>query len=159
MTEYLTPSAAKLQAKGIPSVRSRVLNLSELCPGLTPSSMAGKILLSFEDIYGYKSVELALQDLDDQMIRNKAEELRSNQWIYQNTLPLNLTIEGSFSWGNVQLLLHIENAVIRHVTLYTDALAHNFPATLKETLLNCPFTAESIKKSHSKQSNPATHSS
>ncbi len=146
MTEYLTPSAAKLQAKGIPSVRSRVLNLSELCPALTPSSMAGKILLSFEEIYGYKSVDLALQDLDDQMIRNKAEELRSNQWIYQSTLPFNLTMEGSFSWGNVQLLLQIENAAIRHITLYTDALAHNFPAILKETLLNCPFTAESIKK-------------
>jgi AraC-like DNA-binding protein len=80
------------------------------------------------------------------MIRNKAEELRSNQWIYQNTLPFNLTIEGSFSWGNVQLLLQIENAAISHITLYTDALAHNLPATLKETLLDCPFTTESIKK-------------
>ena len=35
MGRYLSPSQAKMESKGVDSVRSRVVNLRELCPGLT----------------------------------------------------------------------------------------------------------------------------
>lgn len=40
MGRYLSPSAAKIASKGVDSVRSRVVNLRELCPGLTIEKMA-----------------------------------------------------------------------------------------------------------------------
>ena len=40
MSRYLSPSHAKLEAKGVASVRSRVVNLRELRPELTAHAMA-----------------------------------------------------------------------------------------------------------------------
>ena len=40
MGRYLSPSTAKITSKGVDSVRSRVVNLRELCPGLTIEKVA-----------------------------------------------------------------------------------------------------------------------
>ena len=44
---YLTPRPQKLAAHGVDSVRSRVCNLAELCPGLTVEDMAAALFKRF----------------------------------------------------------------------------------------------------------------
>ena len=58
MTRFLTPSAGKLAARGVASVRSRVVNLSELSPEVTVESLADALVASFEDAYGTRAAEL-----------------------------------------------------------------------------------------------------
>ena len=52
MAKYLTVSPLKLQAKGVSSVKSRVLNLKEVCPSLTVPVLQNALVRSFAEIYG-----------------------------------------------------------------------------------------------------------
>ena len=48
---YLSPPKAKLQAKGVASVRSRVVNLKELSPALTIEAMRDNMIQAFQKVY------------------------------------------------------------------------------------------------------------
>ena len=56
MGRYLSPSTAKIASKGVDSVRSRVVNLRELCPDLTIEKMAEAMNRAFEQVYGLTAV-------------------------------------------------------------------------------------------------------
>ena len=58
---YLSPPKAKLQAKGVASVRSRVVNLKELAPDLTIDAMKQYMIHAFSDVYGMTPTTLLLQ--------------------------------------------------------------------------------------------------
>lgn len=49
---YLAPSQGKLESKGVASVRSRVVNLSQVQPGLTVSHMEEALWAAFSEVYG-----------------------------------------------------------------------------------------------------------
>ena len=49
--KYLSPSRMKLEGKGVDSVRSRVVNLAELHPGLTVEHMCRAMTKALESIY------------------------------------------------------------------------------------------------------------
>ena len=49
---YLTPDASKLAAKGVKSVKSRVANLSDINPSLTPSTLTAALAASFAAAHG-----------------------------------------------------------------------------------------------------------
>lgn len=49
---YLAPSQGKLESKGVASVRSRVVNLSQVQPGLTVSHMEEALWSAFSEVYG-----------------------------------------------------------------------------------------------------------
>lgn len=140
MTHYLTPSTAKLHAKGISSVRSRVINLSELCPDLTPQDMAAHILRAFEEIYGAQASAFTLQPQDHQIIDEHASILRSAQWIFESAPPFNFTLEGCFLWGTLQILLQVTHGHITHVAVYSDSLEHTLSDQLQNALTGCSFT-------------------
>ena len=48
---YLSPSRAKLQAKGVDSVRSRVVNLRELVPTLTVAQLSDALIDALAEVY------------------------------------------------------------------------------------------------------------
>ena len=47
LQRYLTPTKAKLETKGVPSVRSRVVNLKELCPTIPIDSLKRALVAAF----------------------------------------------------------------------------------------------------------------
>ena len=102
---YLTPSKAKLEAKGVASVRSRVVNLTELAPGLTVDTMKANMIRAFEDVYGLSAEHF---DVDAAMLAQIAElkELYSS-WDYLYGAPLAFTFscEDKFDWGYVGIQL------------------------------------------------------
>ena len=55
---YLRPAPDKLAAKGVQSVRSRVVNLAQLVPGLTVGSLAEALCDAFEAEYGKEAERL-----------------------------------------------------------------------------------------------------
>ena len=64
LQRYLNPSKAKLTAKGIASVRSRVMNLTELCPDLTITQMKANMQRAYAQVYGLPVQTLQLPDAD-----------------------------------------------------------------------------------------------
>ena len=53
--KYLTPSKVKLESKGVASVRSRVINLTELVPTLSVAQMADAMVKAAEKVYGLEA--------------------------------------------------------------------------------------------------------
>ncbi len=119
MSRYLTPSKAKLEAKGVKSVRSRVVNLKELAPGLTCKQMAQHMVAAARQICGLTAESLPM--IPKEEIAPLAAEYGSWDYLYGTSLPLSLTCEDRFEWGSVQLQLEVKGGTVQAVRLYTDA--------------------------------------
>lgn len=143
--KYLTPPIEKLEAKGVKSVKSRVINLSELSPELTCQDMMKYMLLAFENVYGFPAEELISLDADT--ISSTQKNISSWEYIYGNTISFSLTLEEYFQWGHVQLLLDIKKGIISSVQMYTDALDWSISDSVKNVLEGCRFNQKTINNS------------
>lgn len=142
--KYLMPSKAKLQSKGVDSVRSRVINLKELCPELTVERMKKEMLRAFETVYAMPSTQLRQEDFDAAYIRRLEERNASWEWNYGKSLPADFSCRERFSWGEVELQLHIEQGSVAAVQVYTDAMDWNLSTEVEKTLLGCRFEVASM---------------
>lgn len=143
MKRYLTPSKAKLSAKGIKSVRSRVVNLNEFAPDLTPEKMKEYMISSFEKVYGMTS-QPAYIEVDK--IPALKEEFSSPDYLYKKTPPFSFTVSGKFSWGEIQIGLNIKDGTITEAQIFTDAMDWTLAQKIKEVLTGCPFKKEALEK-------------
>lgn len=143
MQRYLTPPKVKLEAKGVKSVRSRVVNLSELSPGLTCEAMSEFLVSAFEKEYEIKPVFIKLSDEDK--ILKLQEKFSSPDYIYGSPIPFSFSLEERFSWGYAELKFNVKNNLIQDFQMYTDALDWTLSEKVKTALLNCRFDCENIK--------------
>ncbi len=144
MTKYLTPPKAKLDAKGVKSVKSRVINLSDLAPGLDCNKMKEYMLVAFKEIFGFLPTKKDPVNEDD--IKNDIRKFSSWDFIYGSTIPFSFSCEKHFDWGNVQLLLQISEGKIASAKLYTDAMDWNLSYCVEKALSGCRFEIVEIKK-------------
>ena len=144
LARYLSPSKAKLQAKGVDSVRSRVVNLKELVPGLTCARMAEEMAAAFGVVYGLPVELLSDEGLD----RATVEELRvrnaSRDWLYGPRLPLSFECEERFDWGSVHLQLQVESGVVVAAKAYSDAMDWELAPTLEKLLTGSEFSQQAL---------------
>lgn len=146
LARYLSPSKAKLEAKGVASVRSRVTNLNVYSPELTCSTMKEKMRQAFSSEYGLPYKVLTLSPETDAQIQASKQKYGSHAWLYGTPLPFSFSCEDRFEWGSIQLNLQINKGVIVDTIVYTDAMQWDLPDTLKKCLNNCAFHTDEIKK-------------
>ena len=139
LSRYLNPSKAKLQSKGVDSVRSRVVNLKELNPELTLESLKAALLSSFSRVYGCEPQILKEEDLDMPEILRLAERNRSWEWNFGAKVPFTCEFEDRFPWGGVQIQMNVENGLICQAKVYSDAMDWSFVTLLEEALTGCRF--------------------
>lgn len=120
MSRFLNPSKAKLQSKGVSSVRSRVVNLSSLCPHHTVDTMkTGYVYLHFPKVYGFTCLYLCVQiRLEQTAICKGREHFSSDRWKYGPKIPFTNRLEQRFSWGEVNLDLHVNEGMITEGTAF-----------------------------------------
>ncbi len=140
---YLSPSKAKLEAKGVASVRSRVVNLKELSPALTIASMKEFMKQAFCRVYGLDADTLTLQDNEE--ISALQAEYGSWEYLYGTPMPFSFSCEDRFSWGSVELQLDAKNAIITDVRLFSDAMDWSLSGTVQEALTGCRFSLEDMQ--------------
>lgn len=145
LTRYLTPSKAKLQAKGVDSVRSRVVNLKELNPEITIDSLKEALISAFSEVYG-----LPVQRLEDapdsDSIRRMTERNGSWEWNYGRKMPFSWEWEHRFSWGGVQIGLEVESGIIRRAKVWSDAMDYRLSQQLEDRLAGQRFRREDLAK-------------
>ena len=123
LARYLKPKPAKLQKHGVQSVRSRVVNLAELNPEITPESIAPRLRAAFEGVYGGCAEEVPFEDVIRRPeVRRLYEEFASDEWKYGKWKTFIAQRSAQFDWGGVELSLTIEDDIIRDVQLASDAL-------------------------------------
>lgn len=140
---YLTPPKAKLEAKGVKSVRSRVINLSELSPSLSCDIMKENLLHAIKDVYGIKPVSLG------EFNKDKVDDLKklygSWEYLYGTPLSFSAVCEGKLSFGSVEIQIQAKNGIITALKFYTDALDTEISQKVEEALISKPFEIAPIK--------------
>jgi len=143
LQRYLTPPKAKLEAKGVKSVRSRVVNLQELAPGLTCDAMAQHMAEAFGAVYGISPQPCPAPD--PEKIRDLAAHYSSWEYIYGTSLPSAISCEGHFPWGHAQLHLQTKDGCIQTATLFTDAMDWQLSDLVSSALTGCRLAHTAIK--------------
>ncbi|MBE6602594.1 MAG: lipoate--protein ligase [Ruminococcaceae bacterium] len=144
LNRYLTPPKAKLEAKGIKSVRSRVINLCELAPSLTCDAMTTYLLTAAESVFGVPPQ--AIDTISQEKIETLAEQFRNWDYLYGSPIPCNVSCGGQLPFGNVDLKLCVKNGHITDLKLYTDALDSEISVTVQKALLSLPFDLTAISE-------------
>ncbi len=143
---YLSPPKAKLEAKGVASVRSRVVNLKELAPELTIEKMKDYMARAFAQVYGFEAAPLVLTDEDIATIDQLKAEYGTWEYLFGAPLPFTFDCEGHFSWGHFQLQLSAKEGIINGVKFYSDAMDWRLPEIVEAALAGCRFNLADMQK-------------
>ncbi len=143
---YLSPPKAKLEAKGIASVRSRVVNLKELCPTLTVSAMATYMQEAFRQVYNFPLSPVVLTSEDQDRIEQLAQKYSSWEYLYGNPLAFTFQCEGQFLWGHIQLQLDAKSGTVTDAKVYSDAMDWSMPEALTKAFIGCRFDTGSLQQ-------------
>lgn len=128
LSRYLNPSKAKLAAKGVDSVRSRVGNLRELNPDITVDAMKSALIDAFSAGYGgAERIELSPAPA-------LRERYRSWEWNYGQKLPFTFEWEDRLDFGCIRIEAAVEHGVIRQAKVWTDAMDWQLPERLEGAL-------------------------
>ena len=144
LSRYLSPSKAKLEAKGVASVRSRVVNLSELSPGLTCEDMRKLMVQAFQKVYGLTATVITLDESAKETIASTAALYRSWDYLYGSPLSFTFSCEDRFSWGSIQLQLEAKSGIITDARIYSDAMDWELAPHLEEALTGRAFRLEDM---------------
>ena len=141
---YLSPPQAKLQAKGVASVRSRVVNLKELSPALTIDRMREYMVQAFQQVYGLSPEVFSLTDGMTREIHALKETYGSWEYLYGAPLSFTFSCEEKFDWGYVGLQLDAKGGTILDVQINTDAMDWTLPDSIVTALKGCRFDTDSM---------------
>ena len=141
---YLSPPKAKLQAKGVASVRSRVVNLKELSPALTVEAMRSYMTKAFQEVYGLVAEPFALTAENKAEISRLSKLYGSWDYLYGSPLAFTFSCEEKFDWGYVGLQLDAKGGVIQNVGINTDAMDWTLPESIVKSLKGCRFDTDSM---------------
>lgn len=128
LARYLKPKPAKLQKHGVQSVRSRVVNLAELNPEITPESIAPRLKEAFLSEYSEYSEYSEHSDFSEIIKRPEVRALHdhfaSPEWKYGRWRTFTAQHSAQFDWGGVELALTVDESrgIITDVQLASDAL-------------------------------------
>jgi lipoate-protein ligase A len=109
-------------------VRSRVVNLAELNPGITPESIAPRLKEAFLSEYSEYSEYSDHSDFSEIIKRPEVRALHdhfaSPEWKYGRWRTFTAQRSAQFDWGGVELQLTVdqEHGVITDVQISSDAL-------------------------------------
>lgn len=141
---YLSPPKAKLQAKGVASVRSRVVNLKELAPSLSIDSMRRFMAEAFQEVYGLTAAEFLPDAAMEAEIKRLKEIYGSWDYLYGAPLSFTFSCEEKFDWGYVGIQLDAKGGIIENVAINTDAMDWTLPDQIVGTLKGCRFETETM---------------
>lgn len=146
LSRYLQVSESKLARKGVQSVRSRVVNLTQYCPDLTISRLREQLVDSFGAVYGLTPETISEQELDWAAIEEGARRFASWEWRYGARVPFGEQAKEHFDWGEVELHYTVDSGVMKQVRLYSDGLDADFLAALPGILEGCRYEPGAIRR-------------
>lgn len=145
MEKCLTPSKAKLSAKGIASVRSRVVNLKDLRPELTIEELAGQMKLAFAAVYGVTPTRLSGEDFVWGSIDALTKRNQSWEWLFGANVPFTYQCGGRFSWGEIILQFATGRGIVEQIAVFSDAMDWRISGELIHALKGRYFRADDLQ--------------
>lgn len=133
----LTPSKMKLKSKGVESVRSRVINLSEINSEITAQSVIRAFMEAFEcnhmEIINKKNFQPPLENV-----------LSSDNWMFAQSPKFDAQLERNYPFGNMSVSISIADDLIQNVKINTDSLKLYDFKTCEKGLQNTHFNEQAV---------------
>ena len=146
MSRFLNPSKAKLQSKGVDSVRSRVVNLSSLCPDITIDTMKQAMFNAFSKVYGLPTRPLCAERLEQTAIEKGRERFSSEHWKYGPKIPFTNRLEQRFPWGEAGLDLCVNGGMITEALLSSDSMEADWFSDIGSEFQGLPYRTDILCK-------------
>lgn len=146
LSKYLNVSAAKLQSKGVASVQSRVANLTEFCPEITPNRMQKALIRAFGEVYGLEPSELPPERIPKDRLQEWEKKFSSQEWIFGRPIPFSAEFSGRFGWGDITLRLQVEIGKIMQSAAFSDAMEEQFISALPAALEGAEFSPKIMRE-------------
>ncbi|GHV54466.1 lipoate--protein ligase [Spirochaetia bacterium] len=142
---YLSVSADKIKAKGVESVRKRIINLTECSPGLTIPVLKKLLTAAFGEVYGLKSEPLDPQSIDPARLSALENKFKDPNWKYGKNPPFRFESSGRFPWGGVEIRIDASENKINETCVFSDAMDESFILALPACLKGAPFTRHGVQ--------------
>lgn len=147
LSGYLQVSKEKLASKGVASVQSRVINLADLNPTLTTTSVRPALVYAFAEITGLP-VEPFELDLSKQTgLAELTAKYASWEWLYGSPFPFEVEFAKRFPWGEVQIQCQINDGIVKEVRVYSDAMVVPFATRLQTLLQGTRYQKDELQES------------
>ncbi|PKM65235.1 MAG: lipoate--protein ligase [Firmicutes bacterium HGW-Firmicutes-19] len=142
LAKYLNVSKAKMQSKGVDSVRKRVANLKQFNSELTIPLLIETLKASFEEVYQIKLNEKIMDSLQYQ---DRIDKYRSKEWRLNPIENYQAQVETKFSWGEIQAFFQVKSGKIISSTIYSDAMNPDFIEHLSKSWKDIPYDLISMR--------------
>lgn len=148
MSKYLSVSKAKMEAKGVSSVRSRTVNLKEINPDIAISGLSEQIKKSFQGKYGYCNSFTEydiIRDDSSEELDNIRRKHASWEWRLGLSPAFDVSFEKRFSWGEVDLHFNVRGGKVDAVQCFTDSMEPDLGYIIQKELEGIILSDESIR--------------
>lgn len=143
--EALRVKAAKIESKGIKSIRSRVANITEFIDGIPMSVEAFRSKIIESVFEGSEVRSYILTDQDWAAIEKLAEERYRNwDWNYGRSPAFDIQRETRYAGGEIEVYLDIAQGMIRDIKFYGDFFGQRGVDELEQKLKGIRYAPEAI---------------
>ncbi len=139
MVQYLNVDTAKLQSKGVSSVKARVTNLKNYCADINRRLITEKIKTALKNVYECDIGIIKDTDLNENEIIRLENKFSDWNWIFGRKIPFTNQISRRFVWGNMDIHIVVDEGRIRDIEIYSDMLEQDFIPKMKDILKNCRY--------------------
>jgi len=143
MIRYLDTGESKMSGRGVESVRSRVVNLKEFNPRLTPALFADALLEAFRMWY-VAADKVCLTHLDETEIRDNEDFFSEHRWLYGETRTFNIEKTGDFLWGSVRMHYRVDGGIISDARMESDGLTAELLSAVADVCIGAPWKRTEI---------------
>ncbi|MDR0616823.1 MAG: lipoate--protein ligase [Synergistaceae bacterium] len=142
----LRPKRAKIESKGVKSVRKRVTNIADHLPEPIPVEVFLSGLASYfiKNVPGILPYGLTDSDISaaEKLMREKYETW---EWNFGRSPDYNMEREGRYDSGTVSVKLFVERGIIREIHIFGDFFGLLDKSALEETLTGIRHEKPSVK--------------
>lgn len=145
LENVLEATTLEFESKGVKSVLSKVINLTEVRPDLTVNEMKNALEEAAIAIYKNFSIEKIIKEDALEYLSEKVYKYRSWEWVYGETPKF--SIEISLMKRPFQIVINVDRGIIQKVTMdgMDDLLKSKSRIFLTEKPFNRQTLTEAIK--------------
>ncbi|MFV0412238.1 MAG: lipoate--protein ligase [Oscillospiraceae bacterium] len=143
---YLNPSPEKLAGKGVASVQARVVNLSELVPGLTAEAMRAALVKALGQVCGSAPVRLEEDEIDKKEVERLQKHYEAEEWRLGVPFAYTTHFAARLGFGEIDVQLLVEKGRVRQAKVYSDAMDSLWVQAVEKALAGAGFTPEGMKE-------------
>lgn len=147
LKSYLQPGPKRLESKGIKSVRSPVVNLTELIPDLDHDRVCDALQDAF---FSLRKSTCTVEMLDTDTLRNiptlsEYYQLMAGwEWRFGKTPDFTHQLGRDLSGGTVEVNVAVSGGTITEATVHSDALSTDLSAILETSLTGIRYDRREV---------------